>query len=138
MENINGVAKINKESILIIAILSILLLQSCKSDLTTITGNAVKDSLLQAAAQNKEVKELIKNKPYTAEIRKLTEKDKTKTPELYQGIEGELYEITYKTPKNNFLVILNEENALEILPAEYQMEGRNDDYGVEGSLRWIR
>ena len=131
-------SKIKKKHILIIAVLSILLLQSCESDLNTITGNAVKDNLLQAAAQNKEVKELIKNKNYTTEIRKLTEEDKTKAPELYQGLEGELYEITYKTPENSFLVVLSKEKVSEILPAEYQMEGRNDDYGVEGSLRWIR
>ena len=125
-------AKINKKPILIIAILSILL-QSCESD--TITGNAVKDSLLQAAAQNKEVKEFIKNKNYTAEIRKLSKEDKTKEP--YKALEGELYEITYKTPENDFLVILNEENALEILPAEYPIERVNDDYKMEGRLRWI-
>ena len=130
-------AKIKKKSILIIAILSILLLQSCTSDLNTITENAVKDSLLQAAAQNKEVKELIKNKNYTAEIRKLSEEDKTKAPELYQGLEGELYEITYKTPENNFLVILNKEKALKILPVKYPIERVNDDYKMEGSLRWI-
>jgi len=127
------VAKIKKKHILITAIFSILLLQSCESD--TITGNAVKDSLLQAAAQNKEVKEFIKNKNYTAEIRKLSKEDKTKEP--YKALEGELYEITYKTPENDFLVILNEENALEILPAEYPIERVNDDYKMEGRLRWI-
>ena len=126
-------AKIKKKHILITAIFSILLLQSCESD--TITGNAVKDSLLQAAVQNKEVKELIKNKNYTAEIRKISEEDRTKEP--YKALEGELYEITYKTPENDFLVILNEENALEILPAEYPIERVNDDYKMEGRLRWI-
>ena len=130
-------AKIKKRHILIIAILSILLLQSCKPDLKSTTRNAVKDSLLQAANQNKEVKELIKNKNYTTEIRKLSEEDKTKAPELYQGLEGELYEITYKTPENNFLVILNKEKALKILPVKYPIERVNDDYKMEGSLRWI-
>ena len=125
-------AKINKKPILIIAILSILL-QSCESD--TITGNAVKDSLLQAAVQNKEVKELIKNKNYTAEIRKISEEDRTKEP--YKALEGELYEITYKTPENNFLVILDKETALEILPAKYPIKRVNDDYKMEGRLRWI-
>ena len=129
-------AKIKKIPILIIAILSILLLQSCESDLNTITGNAVKDNLLQAAAQNEEVKEFIKNKNYTAEIRKLSEEDKAKAP--YKGLEGELYEITYKTPENNFLVILNEENTLEILPTRYPIERVNDDYKMEGSLGWIK
>ncbi|MAE42745.1 hypothetical protein CMO93_03160 [Candidatus Woesearchaeota archaeon] len=71
--------------------------------------------ILKIANSNEDVKTYLQNRKYSIDIAKVTSKDKEKLLSVYEGLEGELYRVYYKTNDFGLIVITNKKEVLNVV-----------------------
>jgi hypothetical protein len=106
----------------ILIILLVLLLASCikpenleLQNLTLKEINPLQDPF-DIAKSNKDVRELLQGKSYNVEVKEVDENDKKSLPNVYNGLEGRLYKVHFKSIGYELIVITDETNVVAIVP----------------------